>query len=189
MGHAIRAAEGAGLRTIKADGRKSQRGDDEIRSRLGRAALDYRHSAVHGTGAVTWPGSGCAQRCVGVRGGVVRDVGRPSYELSASILREAPPAISPMLPPVLQSVIDKCLDKDPTQRYRSGGEVRAALEAAATASRSQQIPVAALAVHEGEQRAARARRRLWYGAGVFAIVVLVIGSLLWMASSPRRGAS
>src|SRR5271170_6176669 len=111
--------------------------------------------------------------------------GGTAYELSASILREAPPAISPMLPPVLQSVIDKCLDKDPTQRYRSGGEVRAALEAAGMASRSQQIPVEALAVHEEEQRAARMRRRLWYGAGVFAVVVLAISGLLWKASRPR----
>ena len=111
--------------------------------------------------------------------------GGTAYELSASILREAPPAISPMLPPVLQSVIDKCLDKDPTQRYRSGGEVRAALEAAATASRSQRIPVEALALHEEEQRAARMRRRLWYGVGVFAVVVLAIGMLLWKAAKPR----
>src|ERR1700722_10604229 len=111
--------------------------------------------------------------------------GGTAYELSASILREAPPAISPMLPPVLHSVIDKCLDKDPTQRYRSGGEVRAALEAAGTASRSQRIPVEALAVHEEEQRAARMRRRLWYGVGVFAVVVLAIGGLLWKAAKPR----
>jgi TolB-like protein/Tfp pilus assembly protein PilF/predicted Ser/Thr protein kinase len=111
--------------------------------------------------------------------------GGTAYELSASILREAPPAISPLIPPVLQSVIDKCLDKDPTQRYRSGGEVRAALEAAGTASRSQRIPVEALAVHEEEQRAARMRRRLWYGVGVFAVVVLAIGLLLWKAAKPR----
>jgi TolB-like protein/Flp pilus assembly protein TadD/predicted Ser/Thr protein kinase len=111
--------------------------------------------------------------------------GGTAYELSASILREAPPEISPTLPPVLRSVIDKCLDKDPTQRYRSGGEVRAALEAAATASRSERIPVAALALHEVEQRTARAKRRMWYGAGVFAIAVLAIGGFLWRASRPR----
>jgi TolB-like protein/tetratricopeptide (TPR) repeat protein/predicted Ser/Thr protein kinase len=115
--------------------------------------------------------------------------GGTAYELSASILREAQPAISPPLPPVLQSVIDKCLDKDPTQRYRSGGEVRAALEAAGTASRSQPIPVAALALHEEEQRSRRARRRLWYGAGAFAVVVLAIAGLLWKASKPRAGAA
>ncbi len=111
--------------------------------------------------------------------------GGTAYELSASILREAPPAISPVLPPVLQSVIDKCLDKDPTQRYRSGGEVRAALEAAGTASRSQRIPVAALALQEQEERSGRARRRLWYGAVAFAIVLLAIGALLWKAGRPR----
>src|SRR5450432_3730260 len=45
--------------------------------------------------------------------------GATPYELSAAILREVPPAIQPPLPPVLQSVIDKCLSKDPTQRYHS----------------------------------------------------------------------
>ena len=51
-------------------------------------------------------------------------------------MRERPPEITPPLPPVLQSVIDKCLDKDPGQRYQSAGEVRAALETASTASRT-----------------------------------------------------
>jgi eukaryotic-like serine/threonine-protein kinase len=62
--------------------------------------------------------------------------GATGFELSAAILRERPPEISPPLPPVLRSVIDKCLDKDPGQRYQSAGEVRAALEAATTASRT-----------------------------------------------------
>jgi len=66
-------------------------------------------------------------------------VGGTSYELTAGILRERPPEISPPLPPVLQAVIDKCLDKDPGQRYQSAGEVRAALEAASTASKTQEI--------------------------------------------------
>jgi serine/threonine-protein kinase len=62
--------------------------------------------------------------------------GTTAFELSAAILHERPPQIAPALPPVLQSVIDKCLDKDPGQRYQSAGEVRAALEAASTASRT-----------------------------------------------------
>jgi eukaryotic-like serine/threonine-protein kinase len=60
--------------------------------------------------------------------------GATAFELSAAILRERAPEISPPLPPVLKSVIDKCLDKDPGQRYQGAGEVRAALEAASTAS-------------------------------------------------------
>jgi eukaryotic-like serine/threonine-protein kinase len=64
--------------------------------------------------------------------------GATAYELSAAILRERTPAINPGLPPVLQGVIDRCLDKDPGQRYQSAGEVRAALETASTASRTQE---------------------------------------------------
>jgi eukaryotic-like serine/threonine-protein kinase len=111
--------------------------------------------------------------------------GGTAYELSAAILRETPPLITPPVQPVLQSVIDKCLDKDPGQRYRSGGEVRAALEAAATASRSERIPVAALAVDETALRAARAQRRLWYGAGAFVVTVALVAALAWRANKAR----
>ncbi len=65
--------------------------------------------------------------------------GATGFELSAAILRERPSEISPPLPPVLKSVMEKCLDKDPGQRYQSAGEVRAALEAATTASRTHDL--------------------------------------------------
>jgi serine/threonine protein kinase/tetratricopeptide (TPR) repeat protein len=107
--------------------------------------------------------------------------GGTAYELSASILREPLPPIAPPLPPVLQAVIEKCLDKDPSQRYRSGGEVRAALEAAATASRSERIPFATLALQETEQRSDRAHTRVWYGVGIFVVVVALIAGGVWYA--------
>jgi serine/threonine-protein kinase len=65
--------------------------------------------------------------------------GGTAYEVTAGILRERPPDITPPLPPVLHTVIEKCLDKDPGQRYQSAGEVRAALETARTASKTQEI--------------------------------------------------
>jgi eukaryotic-like serine/threonine-protein kinase len=68
--------------------------------------------------------------------------GNTAFELSAAILRERAPEISPSLPPVLNSVIEKSLDKDPGQRYQSAGEVRAALEAASTASRTHSFATA-----------------------------------------------
>jgi eukaryotic-like serine/threonine-protein kinase len=68
--------------------------------------------------------------------------GNTAFELSAAILRERAPEISPPLPPVLNSVIEKSLDKDPGQRYQSAGEVRAALEAASTASRTHSFTAA-----------------------------------------------
>jgi eukaryotic-like serine/threonine-protein kinase len=62
--------------------------------------------------------------------------GATAFELSAMILRERAPVPVPSLPPVLQSIIDRCLDKDPGQRYQSAGEVRAALETVSTISRT-----------------------------------------------------
>jgi len=64
--------------------------------------------------------------------------GGTAFELSAAILRERAPLITPPLPPILQAVIDRCLEKDPGQRYQSAGEVRAALEAATTSSRTHE---------------------------------------------------
>jgi len=69
--------------------------------------------------------------------------GATAYELSAHILKEKAPPITPALPPVLQSVLDKCLSKDPGQRYQSAGEVHAALETAGTASRTNEYLVMA----------------------------------------------
>jgi serine/threonine-protein kinase len=67
--------------------------------------------------------------------------GATAYELGAAIIRERPPEITQSIPMVLQSVIDKCLNKDPGLRYHSAGEVRAALETAGTASRTEKFPV------------------------------------------------
>jgi serine/threonine-protein kinase len=69
--------------------------------------------------------------------------GATAYDLSAQILKEKAPAIAPALPPVLQSVIDRCLNKDPGQRYQSTGEVRAALETVGTASRTNEYLITA----------------------------------------------
>jgi eukaryotic-like serine/threonine-protein kinase len=60
--------------------------------------------------------------------------GTTAFEVSAAILHERAPQITPPPPLVLQSVIERCLDKDPGHRYQTAGEVRAALEAASTAS-------------------------------------------------------
>jgi len=102
-------------------------------------------------------------------------VGSTSYELTAGILRERTPEISPPLPPVLQAVIEKCLDKDPGQRYQSAGEVRAALEAASTASKTHEIYRTAT---HGYSAAASlfSMRNLFVGA---ALLVIAGGMLYW----------
>ena len=56
--------------------------------------------------------------------------GHTSFELSSAILREAPRPLPGRVPLALQAVIAKCLAREPRERYRTAGELRAALEAA-----------------------------------------------------------
>jgi eukaryotic-like serine/threonine-protein kinase len=101
--------------------------------------------------------------------------GNTAFELSAAILRERAPAISPPLPPVLNSVIEKSLDKDPGQRYQSAGEVRAALEAASTASRTHNFATARMTPPEPPPLLS-ARNIL-----VFCLLAaLTVGALYWL---------
>jgi len=55
--------------------------------------------------------------------------GRTSFETSAAIMREMPKPLGPPVPPGLWATIQRCLAKEPTQRYQRAGEVQAALEA------------------------------------------------------------
>jgi TolB-like protein/tRNA A-37 threonylcarbamoyl transferase component Bud32 len=59
--------------------------------------------------------------------------GRTGFELSSAILSQPPPPLPPRpqgAPPAeLEAVIERCLEKDPAQRYQRSEEVRAALEA------------------------------------------------------------
>lgn len=56
--------------------------------------------------------------------------GHTSFELSSAILREPPRPLPSRVPPALRAVVAKCLAREPRERYRSAGELRAALEAA-----------------------------------------------------------
>jgi serine/threonine protein kinase len=55
--------------------------------------------------------------------------GRTSFEMSSAILREMPKPLGPPVPPGLWATIQRCLAKEPAQRYQRAGEVQAALEA------------------------------------------------------------
>jgi tRNA A-37 threonylcarbamoyl transferase component Bud32/photosystem II stability/assembly factor-like uncharacterized protein len=66
--------------------------------------------------------------------------GRTSFEVSAAILRESPPPLPVRIPPALVAVIERCLAKDPAQRYERAGEVQAALEALQSAASAPERP-------------------------------------------------
>ena len=55
--------------------------------------------------------------------------GRTGFEISAAIMRELPKPLGPPVPPGLWAIIQRCLSKEPVQRYQRAGEVQAALEA------------------------------------------------------------
>lgn len=55
--------------------------------------------------------------------------GRTAFELSSAIMRETPNALGPPVPPGLWAIIQRCLAKEPIQRYQHATEAQAALEA------------------------------------------------------------
>lgn len=62
------------------------------------------------------------------------------YQVTSAILHEPPRPFTSQVPPGLQRVIQRCLAKDPDQRYQHASEVRAALE---TMALDQSAPASA----------------------------------------------
>ncbi len=91
--------------------------------------------------------------------------GQTGFALSSAILNEPPPALPGGVPDGLRGVVERCLVKDPAQRYQRAAEVRAALEALASGA----------AVAPGPAPRRRSQRWLWLGA---AVVVTVAAALL-----------
>lgn len=61
--------------------------------------------------------------------GTVPFHGKTSFELSSAILNESPASLPTWIPPALAAVVQRCLAKDPSQRYSRAAELQAALEA------------------------------------------------------------
>jgi serine/threonine protein kinase len=55
--------------------------------------------------------------------------GRTGFDIGSAIMRELPKPLGPPVPPGLWAIIQRCLTKEPTQRYQRASEVQAALEA------------------------------------------------------------
>jgi serine/threonine protein kinase len=60
--------------------------------------------------------------------------GRTAFEISSSIMREMPKPLGPPVPAGLWAIIQRCLAKEPMQRYQRASEVHAALEAVQSAA-------------------------------------------------------
>ncbi len=95
--------------------------------------------------------------------------GVTGYDLSAAILREPPRMLPPRVSPSIRTVIERCLAKDPAQRYQHAGEVRAALEAIESGSRSSSSVALAPQPHTAT---------FWRTATITSAVLLALAALL-----------
>ncbi|HVT45806.1 MAG TPA: protein kinase [Thermoanaerobaculia bacterium] len=88
----------------------------------------------------------------------------------AAILRDSPPPLSSVredLPPVLEEIVDRCLAKDPADRFADAGEIHAAL---LELRRS---------LFERPATISRRRLPLLVGTGVAAVLIVGILAALW----------
>jgi len=90
--------------------------------------------------------------------------GETSYDLTSSILRDAPKPLPPNAPPGLRAVVQRCLAKEPGERYQQASEVRAALEA--LQSDPAITPVPALPARS---------RRLWLWPVAVGLLLIAAG--------------
>ena len=92
--------------------------------------------------------------------------------------RPVPPSqLRPGIPPALEGVVLRALEKDPALRYQSAEEFVAALEAA------RRAPTRPVVVESGEPWAEEARRTRWWlwALGVAVLVALAIGAWFLLA--------
>jgi len=88
--------------------------------------------------------------------------GRTGFELTSKILREPPEPLPERVPAVLRAIIQRCLMKEPGQRYQRAAEVRAALEAIGSSG------------YAGGVAPASARARWVWPAALGGLVLLVV---------------
>ena len=115
--------------------------------------------------------------------------GQTGFELISAILSQAPPPLRPgpggALPAELRAVIERCLEKDPGERYQRSEEVRAALEAVQSGATLPAWPAWKYALSR--------RRWLALAAALVAVLALVAaldvgglrGRLLGGAATPQ----
>jgi TolB-like protein/Tfp pilus assembly protein PilF len=113
--------------------------------------------------------------------------GQTRFELSAAILNEPAPALPPSIPAPLQAVIARCLEKEQVQRYKSAGEIRAALDVIQTAG---DLPRVSTAVEPIVTTPApdslsitipglTRRRALWIGVAAALATAIGFGAWRW----------
>jgi Tol biopolymer transport system component len=101
-----------------------------------------------------------------------------SAETMSAILNEDPQPISqivPNLPPALQKVVQRCLEKNPEQRFQSASDLAFALEALSDSGGSS-----ILGVTDASQRPV-----YWWGTAAVVLAICTLGALFYFTRSPK----
>jgi hypothetical protein len=148
-----------------------------------RARTRYSWLHVSRTGAGT--GCRCTQRHLCSRGDPVRDADREtsfpqgsSAETMTAILNEDPPAVSqvsPSVPPGLQRIVNRCLAKNPEQRFQHASDLAFALESLSDSSGSSLTTV---------NQTVPSKRRTWIAAAAVVAIAIVVALILWWRQPP-----
>ena len=101
--------------------------------------------------------------------------GRNEYDLTAAILREPAAPLPPSVPPMVRAIVQRCLAKEPSQRYQQAVEVRAALEAIQSDPGSLSAPAV-------ERSAWRPAAAVFVGVAAIALIALFV---LWRQRDTR----
>ncbi len=106
--------------------------------------------------------------------------GRTTYEITSAILNQAPEAVPAKTPAGIRKVIQRCLQKTPSERFQQGGEVRAALEVAAANPEAETEP------QWVEEKTGISGRAKWVIAAA-ALLVITGGVLAYRGIVTRGG--
>jgi eukaryotic-like serine/threonine-protein kinase len=101
--------------------------------------------------------------------------GATGFELSGAILHQPPPPLPDRVPSALQSIVRRCLAKDPRERYQQAGEVRSALETEQSAL---------LKLRPAGMRPAAMRTAVAALGVLFAIAVVL--AIWWYQAQPNK---
>jgi|HubBroStandDraft_2_1064218.scaffolds.fasta_scaffold01699_3 serine/threonine protein kinase/tetratricopeptide (TPR) repeat protein len=116
--------------------------------------------------------------------------GNTGFEVTSGILREPLPPLPPQAPAGLQTVIERCLEKEPGHRYQRAGEICAALEAVQTrpdtSSSSSVVPSSAIPSAAAPAIAAKRSPRIPVIIALAVLVVIVVALFAANVGALRR---
>jgi len=95
--------------------------------------------------------------------------GGSSVETMNAILRDDPPELPPCVPPALDQVVRRCLEKDPDRRFQSAADLAAAL-----------VSLSASPVSLPPARAEPPKRRAWWKWAAVLAAFATAGSAYWL---------